>query len=180
MLKQICFRKAVISLRFVLFSCFFASGRYFSPISPQARQRKYWLLKQRLLFHYFIIQCKGSLQLLLKVHCQIRDSFWHFKNTSLKLFSFSRYLNFRLEFEVMLKNGLIKKIRLNSKFMTSQPGQQTIAMHIFTNISRTKGNQIMKFGQLIEYNMRKKFFLKIIHKMRWRCYSQTPFLKYQN
>ena len=53
-------------------------------------------------------------------------------------------------------------------------------MHIFTNISRTKGNQIMKFGQLIEYNMRKKIFLKIIHKMRWRCYSQTPFLKYQN
>ena len=38
--------------------------------------------------------------------------------------------------------------------MTSQPGLQTIAMHIFTNISRSKGNQAMKFGQLIEYNMR--------------------------
>ena len=34
--------------------------------------------------------------------------------------------------------------------MTSQPGQQTIAIHILINISRTKGNQTIKFGQLIE------------------------------
>ena len=38
--------------------------------------------------------------------------------------------------------------------MTSQPGQQIIAIHILSNISRGKGNQTMKFGQLIEYNMR--------------------------
>ena len=38
--------------------------------------------------------------------------------------------------------------------MTSQPGQQTTAIHMLTNISRSKGNQVMKFGQLIEYNMR--------------------------
>ena len=41
--------------------------------------------------------------------------------------------------------------------MTSQPGEQTIAIHIFTNISRSKGSQAMKFGQLIEYNMRNIF-----------------------
>ena len=41
--------------------------------------------------------------------------------------------------------------------MTSQPGQQTIAIHIFTNISRSKNNQTMKFGQLIEYNMKSIF-----------------------
>ena len=35
--------------------------------------------------------------------------------------------------------------------MTSEPGQQTIATHILTNISRSKGNRIMKLGQLIEY-----------------------------
>ena len=34
--------------------------------------------------------------------------------------------------------------------MASQPGEQTIAMHIFPNISRSKGNQIRKFGQLIK------------------------------
>ena len=49
------------------------------------------------------------------------------------------------------KNGLIRKIRLTSKFMTSQPGQQTIAIHILSNISRNKGNQTIKVGQLIEY-----------------------------
>ena len=38
--------------------------------------------------------------------------------------------------------------------MTSQTGSQIIAIHILPNISRSKGNQMMKFGQLIEYNMR--------------------------
>ena len=36
--------------------------------------------------------------------------------------------------------------------MTSQPGQQTIAIHILPNISRSKDNQAMKFGQVIEDN----------------------------
>ena len=42
--------------------------------------------------------------------------------------------------------------------MTSQTGQETIAIHILPNISRSKGNQTMKFGQLIRYNMRSFFF----------------------
>ena len=33
-------------------------------------------------------------------------------------------------------------------------------MHIFNNISRSKGNQAMKFDQLIEYNMRNIFLEK--------------------
>ena len=37
--------------------------------------------------------------------------------------------------------------------MTSQPGKQTIAIHLLPNISRSKDNQTKKFGQLIEYNM---------------------------
>ena len=42
--------------------------------------------------------------------------------------------------------------------MTLQPGLQTIAIHILPNISQSKGNQTMKFSQLIEYN--KIFFFK--------------------
>ena len=34
--------------------------------------------------------------------------------------------------------------------MKSQTSLQTIAIHILTNISRSKGNQAIKFGQLIE------------------------------
>ena len=36
--------------------------------------------------------------------------------------------------------------------MTSKPGLQTIAIHLLPNISQSKDNQTMKFGQLIEYN----------------------------
>ena len=42
--------------------------------------------------------------------------------------------------------------------MTSQPGKQTIAIHILPNISRRKSNQEMKFGHLIEFNMRNIFW----------------------
>ena len=47
--------------------------------------------------------------------------------------------------------------------MTSQPGKQAIAMHILPNISRRQGNQTMKFGQLIVYNM-KNIFLENLTK----------------
>ena len=50
--------------------------------------------------------------------------------------------------------------------MTSQPGLQTIAIHILPNISQTKDNQTIKFGQLIEYNKKNIFFLKVMRKMR--------------
>ena len=44
--------------------------------------------------------------------------------------------------------------------MMAQPEKQTTTMHIFPNFSRSEGNQSMKFGQLIEYNMR-NIFLEI-------------------
>ena len=48
--------------------------------------------------------------------------------------------------------------------MKSQSGLQTIAIHILPNISQSKGNQTMKFGQLIEYNKRNIFLLKVYRK----------------
>ena len=35
----------------------------------------------------------------------------------------------------------------------SSTGKQIITISILPNVSRSKGNQIMKFSQLIEYNM---------------------------
>ena len=60
--------------------------------------------------------------------------------------------------------------------MMPQPEKWTITMHILHNISRNKGNQIMKFGQLIEFSM------KIIfpEKSYKRCGGETiprPFSK---
>ena len=60
---------------------------------------------------------------------------------------------------------MIRNIGLISKIMTSQSENQTIVIQVLPNISRNKDNQTMKFGQLIEHNMRNSFLEKIIHKM---------------
>ena len=44
--------------------------------------------------------------------------------------------------------------------MTSQPGQPTIVIQTLPNVSRSKDNQTMKFGQLKEYNVRNIFLEK--------------------
>ena len=44
--------------------------------------------------------------------------------------------------------------------MTSQPGLRTNAIHVLAKISRSKGNKIMKFGQLLEYNLTNIFVEK--------------------
>ena len=82
---------------------------------------------------------------------------------------FSRYLSFCLGFLVIYQNDLIKKIRLISNFMTLQPGQQTIVIHILPNISTSKDNQAIKFGLLIECNMWNTF----LEKSYTKCGKET-------
>ena len=60
--------------------------------------------------------------------------------------------------------------------MTSQPGLQIIAIHILPNNSRSKDNQTMKFGQLIDYNIRNI----LVEKPYTKCGGEIiprPFLK---
>ena len=63
-----------------------------------------------------------------------------------------------------------------SKFMTPQLGKQRIATNILSNISRNKGNQTIKFGQLIEHNMR-NIFLEISCTKYGRETISRPFSK---
>ena len=49
--------------------------------------------------------------------------------------------------------------------MTLQPGQQTNAMHILPNTSKSKGNRAIKFGHLIECNVRNILLEKSCIKM---------------
>ena len=63
----------------------------------------------------------------------------------LKIFKFLSWLYGHVEQTAWLE-------KLISKFMTSQLAAQTITIYILPNIWRSKGNQIMEFGQLIEYN----------------------------
>ena len=53
--------------------------------------------------------------------------------------------------------------------MTSQSVKDTIVIHILPNISRSKGNQTMKYDQLIEYNMRNI----ILEKSHTKCGGET-------
>ena len=45
-------------------------------------------------------------------------------------------------------------------FMTSQTGQQMITIHMLPSISRSKGNQTMKFGKIMGYDIRNIFLEK--------------------
>ena len=61
---------------------------------------------------------------------------------------------------------------MTSKFMTSQPGKQAIAIAILTNISRSKGNQAMKFGQSTECKTRSIFEKKKKKKKTYTKYGR--------
>ena len=47
--------------------------------------------------------------------------------------------------------------------------KQTLSIHILTNISESKGNQTMKFGQLTECDMRNIF----LEKSHTKCGGKT-------
>ena len=63
---------------------------------------------------------------------------------------------------------MIRKLRIISAFMSSSSGKEIVTICILPIITRSKGNQTIKFGQLIEYEVRNIFlkvtniFLKII------------------
>ena len=62
--------------------------------------------------------------------------------------------------------------------MTSKTGQQIITIKILSNVSRSKGNQTRKFGQLIEYNKRNIFLEN--HTQNVVKLVLNPLIKYQD
>ena len=60
--------------------------------------------------------------------------------------------------------------------MTSQTGLQIIAIHILSNITQSKGNQTMKFSQLIESNKRNIFLQKLCEKWCKETSSRPLFI----
>ena len=80
-----------------------------------------------------------------------------------------------------VENILIRKLRLILKSMTSQNGKQAFTIQILLNVSRSKGSQIRKFGQLKEHNERNFFFFlknrtqKVVEKL-----VPHSFIKLQN
>ena len=60
--------------------------------------------------------------------------------------------------------------------MTSQPVLQTIPIHKLPNISQSKSNQTMKFGQSIEYNKSNIFLQNLCGKWRRETSSSSLFI----
>ena len=85
----------------------------------------------------------------------------------LKIFNFLSWLYGNV------KNSLIRKIILISKFMTSQPVWQRITIHILYNILQSKSNQTMKSGQILKYNKENIFLQKSCRKRGTEASSRS-------
>ena len=70
---------------------------------------------------------------------------------------------------------LVKKARVIYR-ISSQPGKQTITLHIFPNIPLGKGKQTMKLGQLIEYKTKNIFLQKSCRKYGCETSSRPLFV----
>ena len=82
-------------------------------------------------------------------------NYFYFILKALFVLKILRYLNFCPDFLGHVGKLLDRKaIRLTSNLMTSETGKQIIAIQIFPSILRSKNNQTIKYGQLIEYNFR--------------------------
>ena len=57
----------------------------------------------------------------------------------------------------------------------SQTGKETMTIHLLFNISRSKGNQTIKVGQLIKHNVINTFTQNMMQEMRRGDYFQTSF-----
>ena len=113
----------------------------------------------------------------LKVHCQVWDNILA-NESPLKMMKNAFY--FTLKAVVVLKTfkflswsfSLVEK-RLDEKdkvnFKKKRKRKKTMTIYILPNISRSKDNQIMKLGQLIQYNMRNVF----LEKSYTKCGGET-------
>ena len=106
--------------------------------------------------HFGVLDIKGTLSIWEWPLKMMRNVF-HFTLKAIFVLKIFKFLSWLFG---QVKNSLIRKIRIISKFMTSQSGKQTIAIHILPNVTRSKGNQEMKFHRLWEYNMRNIFLEK--------------------
>ena len=75
-----------------------------------------------------------------------------------------------------VEKWLDQKEVVDLKIYTSQPGKETIVIHILPNISRKKGNQKIYYDQLIEYNMGNNFLRKSYKNVLEKLFPD-PFLK---
>ena len=120
----------------------------------------------------------------LKYHPRFWDNFWQlkvFKNDDNTFYFMLKTVLFLTIFTLLswlfgcVEIRLDKKAKINFKIMTSETEQQIITIHTLPNISRTKGNQSIKFGQLIKCNERNIFLNKSCRKWGRKTSSRPLF-----
>ena len=68
---------------------------------------------------------------------------------------------------------MIRRLNLISKFMASSTGKQIIAIKILSNISRSKDNQTIKFGHLIEIYFLKSHTQNMVENLVQDCFLKN-------
>ena len=124
-------------------------------------------------------------QVFLKVHPQAWDIFWQLKAlwkwwkmlfiSPQKLFSFSRYLNFCIDFLARSKTAWLERSGYFKFCDVTAWLTNNCHTHIEYRQYTSKANQTIKFGQLVEYNKRNIF----LEKSFTECGGETkswPFL----
>ena len=106
----------------------------------------------------FDIETESSLEIMKNAFHIILKALFALKVFK-SFFQFFVYLEKRLDEKEKAKNVKMYIISITtiSKCVTLQPGKEIIAIHILPNISRNEAIQKLKFGQLIEHNIRNIF-----------------------
>ena len=115
-------------------------------------------LKERKMVSFTYDPISGLRQFLSTESClkMIKNIFYFM----LKAFFVLEIFTFLSWFFGYVEKRLDKKVKLMRNFVTSQSEIQIITIYVMTNISRSKGNEVMEFGQLIEYNVKNNFLQK--------------------
>ena len=78
-----------------------------------------------------------------------------------------------------VEKWLVKKAKVNFKIYGVTDRQQIITIHTLSKISISKGNRAMKFGQLIEKNVRNLFLQNSYRKLGREASSRPLFVFYK-
>ena len=97
-------------------------------------------------------------------------SYFPYKSSFYKIFKFSSWL-----FRLCQKTTWYKTTKVNFKICDDTSWKQIITVHMLSNISRSKCNQTMKFGRLIECDVSNIFLGKPCRKWVRENSSRTLF-----
>ena len=102
----------------------------------------------------------------------IKNTFYFY----VKSYFWSRDIStFLMILRLYIKNGLIRKLKLFSKFATLHTRQQIVIIYILPKISRTEDSQKMKFA----HNMRNIFLEKLFTTCGWEISSIPSYEKFE-